>query len=305
MTTFSKNLKRLRMEKHLTQEQAAELLGVSAQSVSRWECGTTLPDVMLLPKIAESYCVTIDDLYKETSTAYDNYAQRLGSIYEATLEPVDFVRADQEYKKLISSGVYSMEDLRLYGILHQHMMFYCIKQTSALFDQALERGEAEDPETYWRTRRQKLFFLHEIGRNQENIDGYKAAVTEDSDDINPWLCLIMAYDFSGETDLAYETFRMAEEKFPKSAMLCCFGGGLLAGRKAYTEAFAYWNRALELDPEMTDAMYAKGECYEEMGDYRKAYETYRALSDHLSARGYDAEVQYPRELAKRCREKLK
>ena len=39
MTTFCKNLKRRRLAKNLTQEQAAEALGVSTQSVSRWECG--------------------------------------------------------------------------------------------------------------------------------------------------------------------------------------------------------------------------------------------------------------------------
>ena len=72
MTVFTKNLKRLRIAKNMTQEQAAEALGVSTQTVSRWECNTTLPDVTILPKIAALYCVTIDDLYKETSTAYDN-----------------------------------------------------------------------------------------------------------------------------------------------------------------------------------------------------------------------------------------
>ena len=51
-TTFSKNLKKLRLQKKLTQEQAAEVLGVSTQTISRWECNTTLPDVMLLPEIA-------------------------------------------------------------------------------------------------------------------------------------------------------------------------------------------------------------------------------------------------------------
>lgn len=50
--TISKNLKRLRTSKHFTQEQAAEYLGVSAQSISRWECGNILPDILILPKIA-------------------------------------------------------------------------------------------------------------------------------------------------------------------------------------------------------------------------------------------------------------
>lgn len=93
--TIAKNLKRLRSGKNFTQEQVAEALGVSAQTVSRWECGTTLPDVILLPEIARLYCVTVDDLYRETSVAYDNYAHRLGSVFEATRQPEDFLRADQ------------------------------------------------------------------------------------------------------------------------------------------------------------------------------------------------------------------
>ena len=40
--TISKNLRKLRGEKHMTQEQVAEKLGVSAQSVSRWEIGGSL-----------------------------------------------------------------------------------------------------------------------------------------------------------------------------------------------------------------------------------------------------------------------
>ena len=39
---FSHNLRRLRLAKVLTQEQLAAMLGVSIQSVSRWECGDSL-----------------------------------------------------------------------------------------------------------------------------------------------------------------------------------------------------------------------------------------------------------------------
>lgn len=38
-------LKELRKEKELTQEQLAEQLNVSNRSVSRWETGSTLPDI--------------------------------------------------------------------------------------------------------------------------------------------------------------------------------------------------------------------------------------------------------------------
>lgn len=54
------NLKRLRLQKGLTQEQLAEILGVSAQAVSRWENNTSYPDITLLPGLAIFYNTSVD-----------------------------------------------------------------------------------------------------------------------------------------------------------------------------------------------------------------------------------------------------
>ncbi len=59
---FGENFKNLRKEKNITQEKIAEALGVSAQSVSRWEIGVCYPDFELLPIIANYFSVTIDSL---------------------------------------------------------------------------------------------------------------------------------------------------------------------------------------------------------------------------------------------------
>ena len=40
--TFSKDLRKLRLDKQMTQEQVADKLGVSAQSVSHWETGDSI-----------------------------------------------------------------------------------------------------------------------------------------------------------------------------------------------------------------------------------------------------------------------
>ena len=55
-------IKQLRLENNLTQEELAEQLGVSFQSVSRWENSTTYPDITMLPIIANMFDVTIDYL---------------------------------------------------------------------------------------------------------------------------------------------------------------------------------------------------------------------------------------------------
>lgn len=302
--TIAKNLKRLRSGKNFTQEQAAEALGVSAQTVSRWECGTTLPDVMLLPEIARLYCVTVDDLYRETSVAYDNYAQRLGSVFEATRQSEDFLRADQEYRRMLKTGEYSSEDLRLYGILHQQMMQGCMEKAEEIFDRVLKKGPEEDAEVYWRVRRQKGYFLWQIGRNQENIREFQPLVEAGSGELQEWICLIAAYQFAEEYGMALQWAKKAAEVFPESAHLHICTGDLLRSMKRYDEAFHHWRRALEMEPEWCDAAYSMGFCYEELGDYGKAAEVWEKIAGHLTERGFEAEVNWPRKRARECADKM-
>ena len=56
-------IKQLRYEAKLTQEQLATKVGVSPQSVSKWETGITLPDISMLPTLAEVFGVTIDEIF--------------------------------------------------------------------------------------------------------------------------------------------------------------------------------------------------------------------------------------------------
>ncbi len=59
---FGENLKNLRRGKNLTQEKLADFLGVSFQTISKWERGDTYPDITMLPEIASFFKVSVDDL---------------------------------------------------------------------------------------------------------------------------------------------------------------------------------------------------------------------------------------------------
>ena len=61
---IGKNIKQLRQQKNLTQEQIAEKLGVSYQAVSKWENNANTPDIALLPKIANLLGTSIDALFR-------------------------------------------------------------------------------------------------------------------------------------------------------------------------------------------------------------------------------------------------
>ena len=60
-----KNLSIFRKQRHLTQEQLANELGLTFQAISKWENGLSCPDISLLPQLAEIFGVTIDDLFRE------------------------------------------------------------------------------------------------------------------------------------------------------------------------------------------------------------------------------------------------
>lgn len=62
MATFSEIFKALRKDKQITQEQAAEIFGVSPQAISRWENASSYPDITLLPAIASYFETTVDEL---------------------------------------------------------------------------------------------------------------------------------------------------------------------------------------------------------------------------------------------------
>ena len=63
------NIKRMRKERDITQEELAELLGVSCQSVSRWENSLCYPDIELLPTIAAFFGISTDKLMGVDETA--------------------------------------------------------------------------------------------------------------------------------------------------------------------------------------------------------------------------------------------
>lgn len=57
-------IKAARMEKKFTQEQVAEVLGVSRQTISNWENGKSYPDIISVIKMSECYGVSLDYLLK-------------------------------------------------------------------------------------------------------------------------------------------------------------------------------------------------------------------------------------------------
>ncbi len=70
-------IKKARCEATLTQEQAAEALGVSRQTISNWENSKSYPDIISVIKMSDLYSVSLDCLLKEETSMKQTYKEYL------------------------------------------------------------------------------------------------------------------------------------------------------------------------------------------------------------------------------------
>ena len=92
---FAENLKKLRKEREITQEKLSEVLGVTSQSVSRWELSICYPDLELLPIIANYFGVTIDSLLSNDACSkeldFEKFKNKISEMDDDTADKVNFI----------------------------------------------------------------------------------------------------------------------------------------------------------------------------------------------------------------------
>ena len=299
---FSRNLRRLRLAKGLTQEQLAATLGVSIQSVSRWERGNTLPDVMLLPEIARLYGVTVDDLYREEAVAYANYAQRLVSVYEATGRSEDFLAAEQEFLRMPQESL-TADDLRSWGVLYHYMVKYCASLAHSKLTHAMEHPDASS-DVWCSAALQRLALMGDTGKGHEAAMQYDKFLAENPSDHRYYLLCATAHHSIEDNERALAIALDGIARFPDKAILHCCAGDIAGTLKRYDDAFAYWRKTLELDPDMLAAAYSTGFCFEELGQLDKAYQVWCDITKELDRRGMTIERKYTADLAEKCRKRM-
>ena len=78
----------------LSQEQAAEALGVSRQTISNWENGKSYPDIISVIRMSDLYSVSLDHLLKEESSMKQTYKEYLE-------ESTNVVKSNERKSKLV------------------------------------------------------------------------------------------------------------------------------------------------------------------------------------------------------------
>jgi transcriptional regulator with XRE-family HTH domain len=299
---IGENIKKLRAEKQVTQEQLAEHLSISYQAVSKWENNVTTPDIFLLPAIAEYFEVPIDELFKANMKGYKNKAHRLFALYDCRGHTTEqFYKADEEYQKLIAENKADGEDMRRYGLLNEFHAGFLIKKAEEAYKKAIEMGNGE------RVEGQLIGLLARYGRNQENIDKYEELIKNEPENGRWWNLLSSSYGL--ETEKGVNTVKQGLQKFPDDAGLLYRQADICRFQKKYDEAIKYYKKSVEQNPDIGGIYYAMAFLYKDMKKYKEAiwaWEEVIALHGRLGMayEQVEMETEWPKQEIAKLRELL-
>lgn len=172
-------IKHLRCKSGLTQEQLAEKLGLSAQSVSKWENAVAMPDITLLPKLAGEFGVSIDELFDLTR---EQKLRRIENRMELEAElPGDIF---WEYEEFLKEQLATNQDrgriLSLLGHLYHHRMQADARRVSRYAREAMKLAP-EKKDCQWLLDMAEGNFVWDwnVGNHAGAIELYKELIEQD------------------------------------------------------------------------------------------------------------------------------
>ncbi len=267
-------IKNLRLAASMTQEQLASRLGVSAQAVSKWESGTNMPDILLLPELSVIFGVSIDELFSMTDEKrferIDNMIWNVRHISESEFRRQEqYLIACQKKKELADRATLLLAQLYNRRANDYHALAKPLAREAlmrmpgskdahnAIFD--AEGGAYQD----WN------------GINHHDlIDFYKDVCEAHPEDIRNYFWLIDLLIADCRTDEAREyAERMKALEYTYHygiymGHICRVGGDLNA-------AFEWWNRMTMEFPEKSQVWHELGSCYAKLGRYDEAVVFYK------------------------------
>lgn len=307
-------IKQLRLKAGLTQEQLAERLGLSAQSVSKWETAVTMPDITLLPVLSGELGVSIDELFDLTAEQKLQRIERRLDIEEEFSNDVF-----GEYESFLKTQLDSTEDrrkiLRLLARLYHHRMEADSRRVSRYAREAIVLApEVKDCQWLLQKAEGAVPWDWNIANHTAIIDFYKKVIAGDT--VTPktplpyyelmdhliadhrtlearrWLeeyktlpahrpflvPVFEAHIAMAEYDInkADAIMEAALQSFADSSGFLFEYAQYCARKCDYEKAIAFYEASWETDakPRVTDPLHGIATIYGILGDTAKALETY-------------------------------
>ncbi len=279
---FSQTIKSLRKDRGNTQEELANYLGISVQSVSKWERGDGMPDISLLPHIAAFYDTTVDYLlgcdavrtqkaiqsFKEQEQALVNKGKRRESL-----------ELCREYQKK-----YPHNETVLHHLMHDLFIVNKINHSEEIIAIAGKLLESKTPEIHFDALRMLAMTHAAIGNDQLAID-YARQVPTNKDILR----LVLKGDELVEHCKWY-FWKVCDELYMAESRLttCPEAGYTPAERHAIRKAiydifhivfsdgdFGFWENRL------ASACRGLALCSAEMGEIDQAFAELEEMCEHL------------------------
>lgn len=135
-------IRRLRMEHAVTQEELAAYLGISFQAVSKWETGTTLPDITLLPKLAAFFGVRIDELF---SVTHEDELERIDNMLEReAMTDANFAYAKRVLERVLQENPQDTGAMKRYAKVYLAKTNTDLLAAGRLLEKAMELSPLDE-----------------------------------------------------------------------------------------------------------------------------------------------------------------
>ena len=307
---MGKEIRRLRNDRGLTQEALAAALNVSAQTVSKWECGNSIPDVQLLPEIAVYFGVSIDQLFamspEQQMERIENRIYDRGLFDEAEERQIEQqLRAFAEDPKhvgrteLLLTKLYNnqAEQYRLLAVEHGKVAVEETKGDSDAVSELCNAWGSYMPDWNVRNHHALIEWLSEFcQRNPGNRPALMWLLDNLIDDrrlaeAKVWLEKLAAIDNTFRTPMYRYLIALAEGKGEADQRLkelealeddWCLAltlGDIYTQRQAYDKAVEWYRKGQQMQPapKFTDAATSIAHICEIRGDKAGAVAAYREV----------------------------
>ena len=294
--TINQNIRLLRQKCGLTQEQLGEKIGVSAQSISKWEQSLTSPDISLLPLLAECFGVTIDSLFLGVPArkypGYSNERSELLANYthsEGTDE--DFRIAESAFSEVILNGKAMPQDYVSFGILHRVRAMRDINLALSYYRRAISEWN-HNRDLHWMSAHQCITnLLADIGQLEEAVAEKKAWRDAEPDCAWAYVSYAYALELAGQLEEAWNQIETALRLAPEDVNVQTSAGDLCAKLRKPEEAIRHWTAAYNADPGCISCLFSKAEMFASMGENEKAIHQYEQILLWLESHGYNMELE--------------
>ncbi len=316
---LGKRIKQLRFKAGLTQEQLANKLKIGAQSVSKWENAAAMPDITMLPLLAEVFGVSIDDLFDLTT---EQHLNRIENRMDAEEElPADIFR---EFESFLLAELNDTKNQKrateLIAYLYWHRMNAEAKKASRYAKEAICRTPNEKG-CQWILNKTDNHAVWDwnMSNHTKAINFYRELVEDNPNAALPYMYLLDNLIADHRTDEAerylgrfctlekahpvmkrvYRAYialarfdepagdQIMEELLaeqPDNDAVLFETAQYYAAKCNYEKAIDCYERAFAADPKrprFQDALIGIADIYEIMGDYTNAAKTFDRIIDLL------------------------